>query len=167
MDNRIISLSFLDPTAEFLDPTSESLDPTIIKDQASKGTLVEYYIFPDGLCINIESSREEIASIYYILKKPSPNGIIPFIQDITAFCDKVTIDTISPKTLLELLPVWRKKLTKESLLDVAEAKCREILKSPMSTDVTDIRAACEDLSQREDDHAICHRDIYKKHNVFE
>ena len=150
--NRIIVLSFVDETTEFGD------DISITGPMAKgPGVPVNYYIFPDGLCINTEGGPTCIASIYYILKGPSPDGIVPFIHDIVSFCDNVQISTITPTEIEGFLSAWRDKFPKEPLFERVSEQCLVLSKTKCTTDVSDIKRACVDLSERDEDNVIRYR----------
>jgi hypothetical protein len=143
---RIIWLSFLDETTD----TAEDPVHMITKDKKA-GIQIDYYIFSDGLCVNTEASQ--ITSIYYILKDPSPDGIVPFIQDIVSFCENVAIKTVTPKIIMDLLPSWQKSLPKEKLLGEIPTHCQ----GEFTDDIADLKKACFDLSERNDDNVIRYR----------
>lgn len=165
--NRIIWLSFLDPTLEnenaFPDHSIDlaQINHSNIPPEKREHFQVDYYIFPDGLCINIEASR--LTSIYYILKGPSKEGILPFIQDIVSFCENVRIATVKPDVVMERISTWKRhdlQLTQhhgfELIAKVIE-QCKRLDDVGVVDDVTDIQAACSGLASRDDDHVICYR----------
>ncbi len=147
MMKRIVHLSFVDYFADMgtqISPGHYNLNITGESKTAGtegKGLPIDYFILPDGLCINTEGSIEKIASIYYILKKPSPDGILPFIQDIVAFCNDVAIKTVPPKVVASLVPKWREQLS-DKLLEETLKWC-EKLGGKTVDDIRDLKEACK------------------------
>lgn len=145
MMKRIVHLSFIDYFADLGELTSPGHYTLNITGDSEvnkkKGLPIDYFILPDGLCINTEGSVEKIVSIYYILKKPSPEGILPFIQDIVAFCNDVNIKTIEPEVIISLVPKWKENVS-EKLLDEVSQWC-ENLKGKTLDDITDLKEACK------------------------
>lgn len=150
---RIVHLSFIDYFADMgtqISPGHYNLNITGESKTAGtagaagtegKGLPIDYFILPDGLCINTEGSIEKIASIYYILKKPSPDGILPFIQDIVAFCNDVAIKTVNPRVVASLVPKWKEQLS-DKLLEETLKWC-ERLEDKTVDDIRDLKETCK------------------------
>ena len=132
-------------TANEVVPNSSELSSDVSKTandiNHKKGLPIDYFILPDGLCINTEGNVEKIVSVYYILKKPSPEGIVPFIQDIVAFCNDVSIKAIDPEVIELLVPKWKENLN-DKLLDEIPQWC-EKLKGKTLDDITDLKQVCK------------------------